>query len=140
MPVFNERWEYVTSDEQGNDYYINRNFGAHITLTSIDGNIFYASFKKVLNDGGLDVEANFYDINRGRITERKILAYAESIIRFRNKNGIKEFSFYSLYGYTADNFIITGWKENNIDSIYDWQPINDEVYNALYNVAYENLK
>ena len=135
-----ERWEYVTSDYQGNDYYINKNFGVNIAITSIEGKVFYASFKKVLSNGGREVEVPVYDINRGEIMAKQILSYEESIIRFRNLNGVKEFSFYAMSGYTPDNFAIIGWGIDNIDGTYNWQPINDEVYDALYNAAYEKLK
>lgn len=135
-----ERWEYVTSDYQGNDYYINKNFGVNISITSFEGKVFYASFKKVLSNGGREVEVPVYDINRGEIMEKQILSYEESIIRFRNLNGVKEFSFYAMSGYTPDNFAIIGWGIDNIDGTYNWQPINDEVYDALYNAAYEKLE
>ena len=135
-----DSWEYVMSDEQGNKYYINKNFGVFSTVTSIEGNVFSASFRKVLSDGGREVEVPAYDINRGMITEKKIVAYEESIIRFRNEAGIKEFSFSAISGYTSENSIIIGYGIANVDNILKWHPINDKVYDALYNSAYKNLR
>ena len=127
-----DSWEYVTSDEYGNKYYINRNFGIYNTTTSFEGTIFYALFRKVFNNGGREVEVPTYDINKGMITEKKILAYEESIIRFRNENGLKEINFSSITGYTADNSVIIGYEIDNDDNIFRWKTINSEVYSALY--------
>ena len=66
------------------------------------------------------------------ITEKKILAYEESIIRFRNENDFKEINFSSISGYTADNSIIIGYEMSNVDNFFRWQIINNEVFSMLY--------
>lgn len=55
-------WEYVTTDEYGNKYYINKNFGTYSTTTSFEGTVVSARFKKVLSNGGCEIEVPAYDI------------------------------------------------------------------------------
>lgn len=134
-----DNWEYVTSDESGNKYYISKTFGVFNTTNNIEGTVFHALFRKVLSGNGIEVEVPAYDINRGMITEKKILAYEESVICFRNENGFREIRFSTITGRTADNSVIVGWAIANIDNIYNWQLINNEIYNALYDSAYKKL-
>lgn len=134
-----DNWEYVTSDEFGNKYYISKTFGVFNTTNNIEGTVFHALFRKVLSGNGIEVEVPAYDINRGMITEKKLLAYEESVICFRNENGFREIRFSTITGRTADNSVIVGWAIANIDNIYNWQLINNEIYNALYDSAYKKL-
>lgn len=73
------------------------------------------------------------------ITKKRILAYEESIIRFRNENGFKEISFSTTSGYDSNDSIIVGYGVNNINDLYKWQQINNEVFHALYDATYKRL-
>lgn len=131
--------EYVTSDEQGNKYYINRSFGNYIMTTSFEGTVCHAMFRKILNNG-LEVEVSEYEFDQGRVMKKKILAYEDSMIKFRNENGFREIYFSTISGYTSDDSIIVGWGMANFAETHQWKPINDKLYNALYDAAYKRVK
>lgn len=131
--------EYVTSDEQGNKYYINRSFGNYIMTTSFEGTVCHAMFRKILNNS-LEVEVSEYEFDQGRVMKKKILAYEDSMIKFRNENGFREIYFSTISGYTSDDSIIVGWGMANFAETHQWKPINDKLYNALYDAAYKRVK
>ena len=134
-----DKWEFVTSDGFGNDYYINKNYSVSIFNSPIEGKIFSAEFKKVLKIGYyVDVPA--LDRNYRLTYEKKFLSHEKCTVRFRNENGFKEISFMPATGYDENDSIIVGYESTQTQNFMEWEYVNNQLYNELYEAAYSRLK
>lgn len=136
---FEDKWEFVTDDEFGNKYYINKNYSVSIFDSPLEGKIFSVEFKKVLKNGYyVDVPA--LDKNYKMTTEKKYLSHEEYIVHFRNENGFKEFKISVITGYDENDSVIIGYGSTQMKDFMKWKSVNNTLYNELYEAAYSRLK
>lgn len=135
-----DEWEYIMSDENGNDYYISKYYSVNIFDNPYEGKTFSAEFKKVFSNGGYEVDIPAFDKNYRRITEKKILSSEEKIIHFRNENGFKEFKISVITGYDENDSVIVGYGSTQMKDFMKWKSVNNSLYNELYEAAYSRLK